>query len=176
MSQGVSFARNLSGKYVSIFKLSDEQGDKFARSVKGYYAGHETLNTKQGPSVVHGFKTDKGLIGIWAKKDLNDNLIDNPNVQVGDLVLVEFVRKIEIPGGKTKYVHNFIKFPGEAIDPASVVEASEEFDVTDEEIEEIQELAEAAPAPRAVRPAQPATTKTAAQMSSVSTRLNQFKR
>ena len=66
-------------------------------SIEGYYFGKkETPDTNgYGPGVLHFFKTNEGMIGVWGKPRLN-KLLDTSDI--GKMMLVEFTGMI--PNGK----------------------------------------------------------------------------
>jgi hypothetical protein len=87
-----------------VYKIGpgqDKEGQNNPRKLEGYFMGSRTVVTDTGSSKIHVLQTPKGQIGFWGSADTNSKLAQ---VNRGTMVLVEFVEKRKLAGGKSKNI------------------------------------------------------------------------
>lgn len=59
---------------IAIGKTDKKTGKAYPKSLTGYFLGTRDVESEMGESKLHVFQTDKGNVGVWGTKDLNNKL------------------------------------------------------------------------------------------------------
>ena len=88
---------------VKLGGVNSKTGKPNPLNMEGYYLGSRTVKSENGVSAIHVFQTPKGNQGVWGTADINTKL---GQIKPGTMVLVEYVEKRKLQGGKTKHVYS----------------------------------------------------------------------
>lgn len=91
--------KGLSDEIKVIYNLIDKAKENYQEKVEGEYLGSREFDgKKEGElNVLHAFKNNDVLIGVWGSKDLNDKLRGEEHKKVR----VRFKEKRNIGSGRT---------------------------------------------------------------------------